>query len=111
MIVEERTYTLHPGKLAAFMRIVEEVGLPVLRPGLGNLIGYFHTETGTLNQVVHLWAYESMADREARRTALAKTKAFQDYAAQVTPLVQKMENRILVPAPFNTLPLMEVPGG
>jgi hypothetical protein len=111
MIVEERTYTLHPGKVPAFLKIVEEYGLPVLKPTLGNLIGYFHTELGTLNQVVHLWAYESMGDREQRRAALVAKPAFQDFAGRVGPLMQKMESRILIPAQFNTVPLMGVDGG
>ena len=34
------------------------------------LIGYFTTEIGTLNQIVHMWGYESMAQRQERRTAL-----------------------------------------
>jgi len=106
VIVEERTYTCHPGKVPEFLRLAEAHGLPVLKPTLGNLIGYFHTEVGTLNQVVHLWAYASLGDRERRRAELAKSDDYKAFVAMVTPLIQTMESRILIPAPFNTLPLM-----
>jgi hypothetical protein len=43
-------------------------GLRIQKRILGNLIGYFHTE---LDQIVHLWGYESFADRERRRALLA----------------------------------------
>ena len=32
---------------------------------LGRLLGFFVSDIGTLNQVLHIWAYDSMADREA----------------------------------------------
>jgi len=108
MILEQRTYTLHPGKVQEFLGVVEEYGLPVLKPTLGNLVGYFYTDVGTVNQVVHLWAYESQADREIRRTKLEAMPEFLDFAGRARPLMQTMEARILMPASFNTVPLMNV---
>jgi hypothetical protein len=101
MVIEERTYTLHPGKVQEFLEHAETLGLPVLKRHLGRLIGYFHTEIGTLNQIVPLWAYEDMGERERRRAACAQDPEFARYAAAVLPLIQKMENRILIPASFN----------
>ncbi|HUT49746.1 MAG TPA: NIPSNAP family protein [Alphaproteobacteria bacterium] len=108
MILEQRTYTLHPGKVHEFLGVVEEYGLPVLKPTLGNLIGYFYTDVGTVNQVVHLWAYESQADREIRRAKLEAMPEFLDFAGRARPLMQTMEARILIAAKFNTVPLMNV---
>lgn len=108
MILEQRTYTLHPGKVHDFLAIVEEYGLPVLKPTLGNLVGYFYTDVGTINKVVHYWAYESQADREERRTRLEAMPEFLDFASRVRPLMQTMESTILMPAKFNTVPLMNV---
>lgn len=103
MIVEQRTYTLQPGKVPAFLKCVETMGLPVLEPTLGNLLGYFTTEVGDLNQVVHFWAYQSMADRERRRADVAGKPAYQDFVRAVLPLMQRMESRILKPAPFTKI--------
>ena len=66
MIVEQRTYVVKAGRTAEFLAAVETLGLPVMRPLLGGLIGYFVTEIGALNEVVHLWAYESLDDRARR---------------------------------------------
>ena len=43
---------------------------------LGNQIGFFYTEFGELNKVVHLYGYDSYDDRDKRRAILAKNKDF-----------------------------------
>jgi hypothetical protein len=101
MIVEERIYTCHPGKARLYVEMYEAEGLAIQRPILGNLLGYFTSEIGTLNQVVHLWAYESMEDRATRRSRLIGDPAWLTYSAKVQPLVLTQENKILVPAPFS----------
>jgi hypothetical protein len=63
MIVEERTYTVKPGSVATYYRDYDPRGLEIQARILGNLIGYFHTEIGELNQLVHLWGYDSLAAR------------------------------------------------
>jgi len=103
MLYEERTYTLKPGSLAAYLKTYEAEGLAVQKAILGNLVGYFSTEFGTLNQVVHIWAYESLDERARRRSKLWQDPAWLAYAAKIIPLVEKMENRLLVPAPFSPL--------
>lgn len=67
---------------------------------LGKLVGYYFTDIGPLNQIVHMWGYESMDDRWERRKALQASQGWQDYAVQMRPLVDNIENKILVPAPF-----------
>ena len=101
MIVEERTYTALPGESLEYVRMYEAEGLAIQRPILGHLVGYFTSEIGTLNQVVHLWAYEDLADRAARRATLLSDPRWKAYSAKVVPLLLNQENRILVPAPFS----------
>ena len=103
MLYEERTYTLKPGSLAAYLKTYEAEGLAVQKAILGNLVGYFSTEFGTLNQVVHIWAYESLDERARRRAKLWQDQTWLAYAAKIIPLVEKMENRLLLPAPFSPL--------
>ena len=103
MLYEERTYTLKPGSLAAYFKTYEAEGLAVQKAILGNLVGYFSTEFGTLNQVVHIWAYESLDERARRRAKLWQDQTWLAYAAKIIPLVEKMENRLLLPAPFSPL--------
>jgi len=105
MIIDIRTYTMVPGRLQRFLASYEKEGLPVQVSHQGNPIGYFVTETGPNNQVVHLWAYENMADREVRRAALAKDPdwiAYREKSAKEGN-VQYQENKIAVPAAFSPM--------
>jgi hypothetical protein len=105
VIVDERTYTIAPGKLAAYLDAHLRDALPVMRRHLGEPYAYFVTETGTLNQFVHLWRYESMADRERRRAALYADPEWLAYRARTgeSGWVLAQENRLLraleIPAP------------
>lgn len=103
MLYEERTYTLKPGAVAAYFKTYEAEGLEVQKRILGNLVGYFQTEFGTLNQIVHIWAYESLDDRARRRAEMWQDPAWLSYIPKVQSLIEKMENRLLVPAPFSPL--------
>jgi len=100
MIVEERIYTLKPGKAPEYLRLYEQEGMAIQRPILGNLVGYYSTEIGPLNVVVHLWAYEDLADRTRRRAQLVADPRWQAYVPKIQPLVETQENRILNTAPF-----------
>ncbi|HEY3306811.1 MAG TPA: NIPSNAP family protein, partial [Candidatus Binatia bacterium] len=62
MIIEMRTYLLRPGTVPNFMQRFEE-GLTA-RQQFSKLGGIWHSEVGTLNQVVHVWPYESFEARE-----------------------------------------------
>lgn len=103
MIVEERIYTLHAGKVPEMMKLYGDEGLPLQQRYLGKFIAYFSTESGNLNQVVFLWGYESLDDRAARRERLAQDPAWRRYLQKVLPLIQSQENRILKPAPFSPI--------
>ena len=101
MIVEERIYRLHPGKAPAYLRAYEQDGLQVQLEILGRLVGYFHTDIGPLNHVVHLWAYDDLNDRSARRGRLAADARWQAYLPKVRDFIVEQESRILLPAPFS----------
>ena len=75
MIVDLRIYTCRPNKLAEFVKLYEEKAWPLQKQYLGNCLGWYTTVEGALNTVVHLWGYDSQADREARRNALAADPA------------------------------------
>lgn len=103
MILDHRTYTLFPQALTEFYKIYEAEGLQVQTRILGRLIGFFHTEIGPLNQIVHMWAYDSFEERMRRRTALFQDSQWLSYMAKARPLISHMENKILLPAPFSPL--------
>jgi hypothetical protein len=104
MIVEMRTYTLALGATGRYLKLYGERGLSVQKRILGHLVGYYSVEVGALNQVIHLWAYDSLDDRAQRRAELWADKEWLAYVAEVGPLVAKQENQILNPAPFFKVP-------
>ena len=104
MIVEMRTYTLALGATGRYFKLYGEKGLAVQKRILGHLVGYYSVEVGPLNQVIHLWAYDSLDDRAKRRAELWADKDWLAYVAEVGGLVTKQENQILNPAPFFHVP-------
>lgn len=102
MLVEQRTYTTHPGKVKAYLALYEAEGLEIQRRILGRMVGYYRAEVGSLNQVVHLWAYTDLNERADRRATLLADPGFQAYVQKMLPLLVSQESRILVPAPFFT---------
>ena len=103
MILEERTYTIRTGLVQEYLALYEREGYAPHRRFLGDPVGFFVTEVGTLNQVVHLWRYDSMADREQRRAKLAQAPNWGDYLDAATPFLLRMENRIMVPTAFSPM--------
>lgn len=102
MIVEQRTYDFHPGTLPKFFHLYEKLGARDLqRRILGNLMGYYMTELGPLNQTVHLWGYSSLDDRACRRAALMQEALWRDFLGQATPLLQRQDSKILLPQSFS----------
>lgn len=103
MIVELRTYHIQPGKIQTWLSHYEKSGLPLQIRYLGNLIGFFTGEIGSINQVKHLWAYQSLAERETRRAALFNDPEWQEYRKNIPPVVLSQNNEILVPTGFSPL--------
>ncbi|MSP50011.1 MAG: NIPSNAP family protein [Alphaproteobacteria bacterium] len=100
MIVDHRTYTLKPGGLAEYLAKYEEMGLKVQIKHLGRLAGYWFTEIGPLNQIVHVWAYENLAERDERRGKMQADPAWQAWIKVSSQYFVSMENKILKEAPF-----------
>lgn len=103
MIVEERTYCLAAGKMGEYLRLYEEKGVDIQKRILGNMIGYFSSDIGELNCVVHMWGYDSMEERTRRRAILQADEGWKAYLPHILPLIQTMQNRILIPAPFSPI--------
>jgi hypothetical protein len=109
MIHELRTYTIKPGKLAEYVERSGRVGRPIRGDRYGTLLGYWSTELGPLNQVVHLWEYADLAARATARAALAGDERWvREYLPGSAPLLDAQETVIL--APFDWAPFRPVTG-
>ena len=103
MFVEQRTYTLLPGSQGEWLENYEKYGLEIQTEILGRLVGYFSTEFGELNQVVHMWAYETFEDRAERRKKLFQNQVWLEFLPKVRPLIVSQESKILMPAVFSPI--------
>ena len=103
MIYEMRTYRLRTGTLPAYLKLVEQEGIAIQKSHLGTLVGYFFSDIGPLNQIVHIWAFSGLDDRETRRTALAADPRWQEFLPKLQALIEVMENKILKPTAFSPL--------
>jgi len=101
MFYELRTYRLKTGAVPLYLKLVEEEGIAVQAAHLGNLAGYYTTEIGPLNEIVHIWAYASLDDRERRRAGLMRDPRWLEFIPKIQVLIETMETKILRPAPFS----------
>ena len=98
MLHELRCYTTKPGGAPEVIKANAEVGRKVRGDDYGTLVGYWYTDIGPLNQVVHLWQYDSYEERERMRKALGALPAWRDdYVARVRPHIVEQSIRFLTP--------------
>ena len=96
MIYEVRTYTLQPGSVAQFEENFAKA-LPA-REKYSKLGAFWHTEIGPLNQVIHVWPYESVEERNQIR---AEASQDPDWPPKNPPeMYVSMSSDIYIPAPF-----------
>ena len=95
MIVDYRAYTFEPGAVPTFLQMFEEEGLEIQQRICGRFLGIFRTEVGNLNEVIQLWGYDNLAERERRRKLLFEDEQFLDYAVRARKIIVSQEVRIL----------------
>lgn len=103
LILDERSYAIHPAHVRDYLDLYVAEGMALQVQHLGRLLGWFTTDTGTVNEVVHMWLYDDMADRERRRLALEADPQWWAFRAKTSPYVQSMRSRILRPTAFSPL--------
>jgi hypothetical protein len=106
-LYELRTYTLYVGKMAEATKLYQELGFPALQKGGHDkkLIGYFQSDTGTINQLVHLWKFDDDADRRKHWEAVfSNTDFVVGFASKFRPLVMTQEVKLLHAAPWGPHP-------
>jgi hypothetical protein len=97
MIVEWRAYTTRTGRTREFIEMMRTRGLPIQEAVQGKIMAMYTFEFGPQEQVVMLWRYDSLADREARRAKLATTPGWAEFVAEASELVQHHETRLMNP--------------
>lgn len=103
MIIDHRTYTIAHGRNKEYIDIFEAQALPVQMKHIGNLIAYFTTAIGPVNEVVHLWGFENLADMEIRRANRDADPDWATYKKNSAGMLVDQRNKILTPASFSPL--------
>ena len=106
-LYELRTYTLRVGAMAEAVKLYQELGFPALQKGGQDkkLVGYFQADTGTINQLVHLWKFDDDADRRAHWASVYSNKDFvEGFASKFRPLLMTQEVKLLQAAPWGPHP-------
>jgi hypothetical protein len=96
MIYELRTYTVKPGTVGDMVKAASTLSREIRGDNFGKLEGYWFTEIGPLNQVMHLWSYSDLNERARLRAELAKNARWTgEYVALIRPLLARQEVRLL----------------
>ena len=96
MIYELRTYTVKPGTLGDMVKAASTVSREIRGNDYGKLEGYWSSEIGALNQVMHLWSYRDFEERARLRADLAKNPRWtSEYTPLIYPLMVRQEVRLL----------------
>jgi hypothetical protein len=100
MIYEMRTYQVQAGKASEFLKIYQANGLGIITR-YAKLVGCWTTESGVLNSVVFLWAYDDFAHRAAQRAKLGQDPEWQKFVPMILPYLLHQESVFLTPAAFS----------
>ncbi len=96
MIYELRTYTLTPGSIGEVAKNSGNVARAIRGDDYGKLLGYWMTEVGPLNQVIHLWQYASLDERARLRAELGKNARWTgEYLPLIRPFLVRQDIRLM----------------
>ena len=96
MIYEFRTYTTPIGMAPELARLSAEIGRDIRKDDYGKLEGYWLTEIGPLNQVMHLWSYADLNTRQELRAALGQNADWRNrYLSVAGPLIRRQDIRLM----------------
>ncbi len=102
VLVDHRTYRLRPGTLQPALDLYEQHGFAAQTRHLGKPLAYLFAESGELNTIVHLWAYEDAADRAKRRAAMQADPEWKDYLKRSAGAgyLENQTTKLMLPAKF-----------
>lgn len=102
MLIDHRTYRVKPGTVQAHLDLYEQQGYAAQTRHLGKPLAYMVAESGDLNTIVHIWAYDDAADRETRRAAMMADPEWRAYLKKngEAGYLENQVTRLMIPARF-----------
>jgi hypothetical protein len=96
MIYELRTYTCKQGTIGDVVKAASTVSRDIRKDDYGKLEGYWSTDIGPLNQVMHLWSYKDLNERARLRGELLKNPRWEsEYVPLIRPNLLRQDVRLL----------------
>jgi hypothetical protein len=103
MIYELRTYQLAVGGMPDYLELIRTKLLPLLAEHGIKPVGFWTTDIGTLNEVVHLWAFNDLNERQAKWGAWFKDPRRAEIVPQLRASIVSQSNKILSPTDFSAM--------
>ena len=100
MLIEHRTYQLKTSATGAYFDIFGRAGLDLQERHMAPCLGHYMTEIGPHSQIIALWQHESFEARMAGRSRLREDAQWRDLVANISPLVESIDSKLLVPSPI-----------
>ena len=102
MIYEMRTYRMKVHAVPAFLSVYQERGIKIISR-YAKLIGCWQPESGELNTVVFIWAYEDFNHRLAQRKKLWEDKEWLEFVPSIRQHMEHQQSVFMLPAGFSPL--------
>ena len=103
MIYNIRTYNCVPRMLNKYIKIFEDYAMPVNNKHGFELIGYFISDIGPQNQIVHIWEYKDLNEFNEMRKKRAADPAWADFRDRTAGMIADQEDKIMTGTPFSPL--------
>jgi|TARA_B100000959_G_scaffold40553_4_gene40196 hypothetical protein len=101
LIYDMRIYDLKPGSVPEYMSAVEEVALRIRQDYGIKLAGWYYSDIGPLNRIVHIWGYQNYTHFEESRIKVRSDPRWdRDYLPRVKNLILAQQDMIMNGANF-----------
>ena len=101
MIYDMRIYDLQPGAVPRYMEAARDIVLKIREDHGVKLAGWYYTDIGPLNRIVHIWAYRDYAHfQEAREAVHNDPRWTGEYVPRVKGLVVRQQDMMMQGADF-----------
>lgn len=103
MLIEQRTYDFHPGRMEPWLEVYGRLGQPASDRHMGPSLGTFTTVIGPVNRVVLLRGYDDIDRREAGQAGRAGDPQWREFLDETRGLgaLKHQESKFLRPTPFS----------
>lgn len=99
-LVEIKVSSIRRGTMPDYLRLFEELAVPMLVQHVGTPAGVYTTEIGPQNQLIQIWPFASLADYEARTAARDSEPAWTQFETAAESMVLGESTKIARRVPF-----------